>query len=98
MSPPAILEPKTKDGGGRNECGPPCKTKTQEYAIEVADVCKIFPPGGVVANDNISLRVAKGHVHAVLGENGGAGKTTLMNMLYGMIKPDKGEIRVFGEK
>ncbi len=95
MSPPALLEPKTKDGGAEMSVAP-CKTKTQEYAIEVADVCKIFP-GGVVANDNISLRVAKGHVHAVLGENG-AGKTTLMNMLYGMIKPDKGEIRVFGEK
>ena len=52
---------------------------------------KTFP--GVVANDDVSLDVAAGEVHALLGENG-AGKTTLMNILYGVYQPDNGEIRL----
>ncbi|GGM88054.1 sugar ABC transporter ATP-binding protein [Thermopolyspora flexuosa] len=51
----------------------------------------------MVANKNIELSVAAGHVHAIVGENG-AGKSTLMKILYGMLRPDEGEIRVNGEK
>ncbi len=57
-------------------------------------ITKQFP--GVLANDNIDLRLEKGEILALLGENG-AGKSTLMNILYGLYQPDKGEIRINGE-
>ncbi|MGP4080164.1 ABC transporter ATP-binding protein [Pseudalkalibacillus sp. R45] len=66
-----------------------------EYVIEMRDIRKEFP--GIVANDNITLQVQKGEIHALLGENG-AGKSTLMNVLFGLYQPEKGEIRVRGEK
>jgi simple sugar transport system ATP-binding protein len=59
--------------------------------LELRGITKSFP--GVLANDDISLSLEKGEIHALLGENG-AGKTTLMNILYGLYKPDKGEILV----
>jgi simple sugar transport system ATP-binding protein len=52
-------------------------------------------PGGIVANEGVSLQVARGEIHALLGENG-AGKTTLMNILCGLYRPDEGEILVGG--
>src|SRR5216683_5096044 len=63
--------------------------------IHMAGISKTYP-GGVVANDDVSLSVLEGSIHAVIGENG-AGKSTLMNILYGRIQPDKGRIRLRGE-
>ena len=62
-------------------------------ALEVRGITKRFP--GVLANDNINLRLQQGQVLGLLGENG-AGKSTLMNMIYGLYKPDEGEILVNG--
>ncbi|EKN62448.1 ABC transporter [Schinkia azotoformans LMG 9581] len=66
-----------------------------EYVIEMLNIRKEF--GGFVANDNITLQLKQGEIHALLGENG-AGKSTLMNVLFGLYQPDGGEIRVQGEK
>jgi ABC-type uncharacterized transport system ATPase subunit len=57
--------------------------------LELRGITKQYP--GVLANDNISLAVAPGGVHALLGENG-AGKSTLVKIIYGVVKPDAGEI------
>ncbi|CAM4031493.1 ABC transporter ATP-binding protein [Lederbergia lenta] len=65
-----------------------------EYVIEMLDIRKEFP--GIVANDQVTLQVKKGEIHALLGENG-AGKSTLMNVLFGLYQPEKGEIRVNGQ-
>jgi simple sugar transport system ATP-binding protein len=61
--------------------------------LEMKNITKAFP--GVLANDNISIKLKRGEVHALLGENG-AGKTTLMNILFGIYKADKGEILIKG--
>ena len=66
-----------------------------DYVIEMLNIRKEFP--GIVANDNITLQLQKGEIHALLGENG-AGKSTLMNVLFGLYQPEKGEIRVNGEQ
>jgi general nucleoside transport system ATP-binding protein len=65
-----------------------------EYVIEMLNIRKVF--GNFVANDNITLQLKKGEIHALLGENG-AGKSTLMNVLFGLYQPDGGEIRVKGQ-
>ncbi|HPJ03454.1 MAG TPA: ABC transporter ATP-binding protein [Candidatus Limiplasma sp.] len=65
-----------------------------EYIIEMVGIRKVFP--GVIANDNITLQLKKGEIHALLGENG-AGKSTLMGVLFGMYQPEAGEIRKDGK-
>ncbi len=66
-----------------------------EYVIEMLNIRKEF--GTFVANDNITLQLQKGEIHALLGENG-AGKSTLMNVLFGLYQPEGGEIRVNGKE
>lgn len=66
-----------------------------EYVIEMLNIRKEFP--GIVANDNITLQLRQGEIHALLGENG-AGKSTLMSVLFGLYKPEKGSIKVRGEE
>ena len=61
--------------------------------LEVSNLSKAFP--GVVALDNVSLRVKHGTVHALIGENG-AGKSTLMKIIAGIYTPDAGELRLHG--
>ncbi len=65
-----------------------------EYVIEMLGVRKEF--GNFVANNNITLQLKKGEIHALLGENG-AGKSTLMNVLFGLYQPEGGEIHVRGK-
>ncbi len=65
-----------------------------DYVIEMLHITKRFP--GIVANDNITVQLKKGEIHALLGENG-AGKSTLMSVLFGLYQPDGGEIRKNGK-
>jgi len=67
----------------------------QQYAIEMLHITKKFP--GIIANDDITLQLRKGEIHALLGENG-AGKSTLMSVLFGLYQPEAGEIRKDGQK
>ena len=66
-----------------------------EYVVEMLNIRKEFP--GIVANDNVTLQLKKGEIHALLGENG-AGKSTLMGMLFGMYQPEAGIIKVKGKE
>ena len=65
------------------------------HVIEMIGIRKEFP--GIVANDNITLQVEDGEIHAILGENG-AGKSTLMSILFGLYHADKGVIKVRGKE
>jgi len=65
-----------------------------EYIIEMLNITKVFP--GIKANDNITLQLKKGEIHALLGENG-AGKSTLMSVLFGLYQPEEGVIKKNGE-
>ena len=65
-----------------------------EYVIEMLNITKEFP--GIKANDNITVQLKKGEIHALLGENG-AGKSTLMSILFGLYQPDEGCIKINGE-
>ncbi len=64
------------------------------YVIEMLHITKEFP--GIKANDDITLQLKRGEIHALLGENG-AGKSTLMSVLFGLYQPEKGEIRKDGK-
>jgi len=66
-----------------------------EYVIEMLHITKVFP--GIRANDDITLQLRRGEIHALLGENG-AGKSTLMSVLFGLYQPEEGEIRKNGVK
>ena len=64
------------------------------YAIEMLNITKRFP--GIIANDNITLQLKKGEIHALLGENG-AGKSTLMSVLFGLYQAEEGVIKKDGK-
>ncbi|MCR5357635.1 MAG: ABC transporter ATP-binding protein [Lachnospiraceae bacterium] len=69
------------------------ETIEPEYIVEMKHITKRFP--GIVANDDVSLSIKKGEIFALLGENG-AGKSTIMSILFGMYEPDEGEIFIRG--
>lgn len=66
----------------------------ENYIIEMNNITKKFP--GIIANDNITLRLKRGEIHALLGENG-AGKSTLMSVLFGLYQAEEGEIKKDGQ-
>ena len=68
--------------------------RENDYVIEMLHITKEFP--GIKANDDITLQLRRGEIHALLGENG-AGKSTLMSVLFGLYQPEKGEIRKDGK-
>ena len=70
------------------------RTMAAENIIEMLHITKEFP--GIIANDDITLQLRRGEIHALLGENG-AGKSTLMSVLFGLYQPEAGEIRKNGQ-
>ena len=67
----------------------------EDYVIEMLHITKEFP--GIIANDDITLQLKRGEIHALLGENG-AGKSTLMSVLFGLYTPEKGVIKKDGKE
>ncbi len=66
-----------------------------DYVIEMLHITKEFP--GIIANDDITLQLRRGEIHALLGENG-AGKSTLMSVLFGLYQPEAGTIKKDGQE
>lgn len=73
----------------KEECVEQNENLQNDYVIEMRHITKEFP--GIIANDDITLQLRRGEIHALLGENG-AGKSTLMSVLFGLYQPEKGEI------
>lgn len=73
----------------KDECVEQKENLQNDYVIEMRHITKEFP--GIIANDDITLQLKRGEIHALLGENG-AGKSTLMSVLFGLYQPEKGEI------
>lgn len=69
--------------------------ENSEYAVEMLNITKRFK--GIIANNNITIQLKKGEIHALLGENG-AGKSTLMSVLFGLYKQEEGIIKVNGKE
>lgn len=67
----------------------------EDFVIEMLNITKEFP--GIKANDDITLQLRRGEIHALLGENG-AGKSTLMSVLFGLYQPEKGVIKKDGRE
>lgn len=65
-----------------------------QYIVEMKNITKTFP--GVIANEDVTLQIGKGEIHALLGENG-AGKSTLMSILTGLYRPNVGEVWIKGK-
>ncbi|MFP5371049.1 MAG: ABC transporter ATP-binding protein [Actinomycetes bacterium] len=91
MAAPGGTGPRSSGG----ERGDATAADGAALAVELRGITKRFP--GVVANRDIELRVSRGEVHAIVGENG-AGKSTLMKTLYGMHRPDEGQILLDGRE
>ena len=66
-----------------------------DYVIEMLHITKEFP--GIKANDDVTLQLRRGEIHALLGENG-AGKSTLMSVLFGLYQPEQGIIKKDGQE
>ena len=88
------FRPRTQRNAAGHKNGRRAKHLESPYAIEMLNITKRFP--GIIANDNITLQLKKGEIHALLGENG-AGKSTLMSVLFGLYQPEEGVIKKDGE-
>ena len=88
------FRPRTQRNAAGHKNGRRAKHLESPYAIEMLNITKRFP--GIIANDNITLQLKKGEIHALLGENG-AGKSTLMSVLFGLYQPEEGIIKKDGQ-